>query len=268
MSTSQHPDHEVLITIKILGYKTQALVDTGASSSFMDAAFAIKIGCRISESSIIVDLGSANSKVTTKGLTAPLRCSRNGTIASCQFHVLDLPPGPSCVLGRDTYQYLGMTLVDNAATPPTKSVLQTTKTTVAVAISSFFGISASGSNDANTPPTDVDDELEDLPLLVSDSESDSDGDATEDGDSSDDDCPPLINEESDDDDDNCEASSPIMEADDLENSWLPRPIAQLLKENYSIHPTARCRHPDSIIKLDTGDAPTHLSSSLPCAPSC
>ena len=103
MSSRQEHDHEALIKIKISGYETQALVDTGASSSFMDAAFAVKIGCHVSESAIVVDLGSANSKVTTRGLTAPLRCSRNGVVASCQFHVLDLPPGPPCGIGRDTY---------------------------------------------------------------------------------------------------------------------------------------------------------------------
>jgi transposase InsO family protein len=89
------------VPVQINGNNANALLDSGASTSFVSPAFAERTGLTIIPAIGVVELASPSANVARVGITAPTTVQLNGTEATISFEVMDLGP-IDVILGIDS----------------------------------------------------------------------------------------------------------------------------------------------------------------------
>ena len=117
---------EYVVDIFINDHPMQALIDTGASHSFIDSDFSSMNKISFTLATYEVGLGAHGAQAHATGKTVPTRCTLGSKMCVAEFYVMRLPQwAPKCILGRDLLPELGVSL----ALPPLDIVpLQPEKT--------------------------------------------------------------------------------------------------------------------------------------------
>eukprot|EP00697_Spironema_sp_BW2_P013001 gnl/Spiro4/29725_TR14599_c0_g1_i1.p1 gnl/Spiro4/29725_TR14599_c0_g1~~gnl/Spiro4/29725_TR14599_c0_g1_i1.p1 ORF type:complete len:1590 (-),score=337.19 gnl/Spiro4/29725_TR14599_c0_g1_i1:22-4635(-) len=144
----------VSLPVTVGGHAVTALVDTGASHSFLDLQLAYNVGCPISPSELVIGLGSADATAPNYGLTSPLTCSTGAHTTLSPFYVTNLPTGLKCVIGRDIYPQLGIRLKLKQQRPPPDNATQQ---------QCLLQPSAEVTQQQQTPPQEVEEEAAHVP---------------------------------------------------------------------------------------------------------
>ena len=103
---------EYVVDILLDDHPIQALLDTGASHSFVDLGFITSKNIPNTTVSCDVGLGAHGAQAQATGKTLPLRCIMGSKACLAEFFVMRLPQwAPKCILGRDLLPEFGVSLL-------------------------------------------------------------------------------------------------------------------------------------------------------------
>ena len=101
-------EDNIQIPLMLKGCKIKAIMDTGATGSFISPALVKHLNCKVIPTKGNILLAGKGTRVSRKGATDSLSLSIKGKKLHHRFEIFDLPEGINCIIGMDLIPKLGI----------------------------------------------------------------------------------------------------------------------------------------------------------------